>query len=227
MAKITKIDEEELRQQSKAEAISKTEEFFKKNGNLIYGCVIAVLVIALAILAYNRFYLQPKKVQAVDQLVQAEKWFAAGEYELALQGDDNSLGLEDIISQYGSKAGQSVYLYAGIAKLNTGEYEDAIALLKKYDGEDNILKARAQACIGDAYVELQDYGTAVKWFTKAAATTDNAFAAAYLLKAGIAAEANGDNAAALSYYKEIKDKWGNAPEAMEIDKYITRIEIAK
>ena len=25
-------------------------------------------------------------------------------------------------------------------------------------------------------------------------------------------------------FKEIKDKWGNAPEALEIDKYITRIE---
>ena len=46
-------------------------------------------------------------------------------------------------------------------------------------------------------------------------------------QAGIAAEANGEPEKALSFYKTIKTKWGNAPEAMEIDKYITRIETAE
>ena len=135
MAKVTKT-QEEVRQENVAQAVSKTEQFFKENGKLIYGCVIAVLVIALAILAYNRFILQPKKAEATNQLAQAERWFDAGEYELALSGDDNSLGLLDIISQYGSKAGEAVYLYAGIAQLQTGAFEDAIASLKKYSGKD-------------------------------------------------------------------------------------------
>ena len=226
MAKITKTEEQQ-RQQNVAEAVSKTELFFKENANLIYGCIIAVLVIALAVLAYNRFYLQPKKVQATDQMVKAEQWFQAGEYELALNGDDNDLGFNDIISQYGAKAGEAVYLYAGICQLRTGAFEEAIATLKKYDGEDPILLSRAQACIGDAYVELGEYAKAVDSFTKAAKTVDNAFAAAYLLKAGIAAEAAGESLKALSFYKEIKNQWSNAPEAMEIDKYITRIENAE
>ena len=226
MAKVTK-QQEELRQQNMAEAVSKTEVFFKENAKLIYGCIIAVLLIAVCALLFNRFILQPKKVQATDQLVRAERWFEAGEYELALTGDDNDLGLEDIIKQYGSKAGEAVYLYAGIAKLQTGAYEEAISYLKKYDGKDPIMKARALSCIGDAYVELEDYAAAIDWFTKAAKTTDNAFAAAYLLKAGIAAEANGNAQQALSFYKEIKDQWASAPEAMEIDKYITRIENAE
>ena len=223
MAKITKT-EEEVRQQNVAEAVSKTEQFFKENGKLIYGCVIGVLVISLAILAYNRFILQPKKVQATDQMVRAEQWFLSGEYELSLTGDDNDLGFEDIIKQYGSKAGEAVYMYAGIAKLQTGAPEEAIQYLKKYDGKDPILLGKAQACIGDAYSDLENYSEAISWYQKAAKTSDNALAAAYLLKAGIAAEANGNDTQALSFYKEIKDKWGNAPEALEIDKYITRIE---
>jgi tetratricopeptide (TPR) repeat protein len=223
MAKITKT-EEEVRQQNVAEAVSKTEQFFKENGKLIYGCVIGVLVIALAILAYNRFILQPKKVQATDQMARAEQWFLSGEYELSLTGDDNDLGFEDIIKQYGSKAGEAVYMYAGIAKLQTGAPEEAIQYLKKYDGEDPILLGKAQACIGDAYADLENYSEAISWYQKAAKTSDNALAAGYLLKAGIAAEANGNQDKALSFYKEIKDKWGNAPEALEIDKYITRIE---
>ena len=226
MAKVTKT-EEELRQKNMQEAVSKTEEFFKKYGNMMYGCILAVLIAALAVLAYNRFILQPKKQQATDQMVQAERWFLSGEYELALTGDDNDPGLLEIIDQYGSKAGEAVYMYAGIAALKTGDYENAIAQLKKYDGKDPILKGRAEACIGDAYAELQDYANAIAYYQKAAKTTDNALAATYILKAGIMAEETGDKAQALSFYKEIKDKWGNAPEAMEIDKYISRIEIAE
>ncbi len=224
MAKITK---EEERQQNVAEAVSKTELFFKKYSNLIYGCVIAVLVIALLVIAYNRFILQPKKAQAADQMAQAERWFEAGEYELSLTGDDNSFGFDDIISQYGSKAGQAVYLYAGIAKYRTGAYEEALSLLKKYKGDDPILLGKAQACIGDTYVELEDLNNAVVWFEKAAKTTDNLFAAGYLIKAGIASEELGNNAKALDLYKKVKDLYPNAPEAMEIDKYITRLEIAE
>ena len=225
MAKIKK--EEEIRQQNVAEAVSKTEVFFKENGKIIYGCVIGVLVIALCVLAYNRFILQPKKQQATDQMAQAERWFEAGEYELSLIGDDNYPGFEEILDTYGSKAGEAVYLYTGVAKLYVGEYEDAIKYLKKYNGEDPILLARAQACIGDAYVELNNCKTAVSWYEKAAKTTDNALAAQYLLKAGIAAEAAEEPEKALSFYQTIKDQWANAPEAMEIDKYITRIQFAE
>ena len=226
MAKITK-SEEELRQQNVAEAVSKTEDFFKKWGNVIYGCVIGILVIALCVLAYNRFILQPKKQQAIEQMAQAERWFQAEEYELALAGDDNSMGLEEIIGQYGSKAPQSVYLYAGIAKLRSGSFEEAIDYLKKYKADDPLMLSKAQACIADAYVELQNYPAAIENYTKAAKTVGNDFAAAYLQKAGIAAEANGEPQKALSFYREIKDRWANSPEAMEIDKYITRIEIAE
>ncbi len=225
MAKKTK--EEDIRQQNVAEAVSKTDQFFKENGKIIYGCVLAVLIIALAILAYNRFILQPKKVQAQDQMVRAEQWFEAGEYELALRGDGNDLGFEDIIGQYGAKGGQSVYLYAGVANLHLGEYDQAIAFLKKYKGEDPILLGRAQCCIGDAYVGLEAYETAIGWFEKAAKTSDNIYAASYLIKAGIAAEALGDSRKALAFYQQVKDQYASAPEAAEIDKYITRIETAE
>ena len=225
MAKKTKA--EEIRQQNVAEAVSKTELFFKENGKIIYGCVLAVLVIALAILEYNRFILQPKKQQAQDQMVRAEQWFEAGEYELALNGDGNDLGFEDIIDQFGAKGGKAVYMYAGVAKLQLGNYEEAISYLKKYKGDDPILLGRAQCCIGDAYVGLGDYATAISWFEKAAKTTDNLYAASYLIKAGIAAEAMGNKEKALAFYKDVKDRYSNAPEASEIDKYITRIEFSE
>ena len=219
--------EQEERQQNVAEAVSKAEEFFKENGKLIYGIVIAVLVIAIGILAYTRFYLQPKRVEAQRELYHAEQWFAEGDYATALEGDGNYLGLRDVIADYGSKAGAAVYFYAGVAELQLGNFEDAIKYLKKYNGKDTILKARALANIGDAYVGLEDYASALGWFEKAAKAGDNMFAAAYLLKAGFAAEALGQKDKAVAFYQEIKDKYSNSPEGMDIDKYITRIQTAE
>ena len=219
-----KPTEQELRQQNVAEAVSKTELFFQKNAKLIYGCVAAVLLIALAILAYNRFILQPQKEKAQAAMYQAEQKFAAGDFELALAGDDNIMGFEDIIGTYGAKGGKSVYLYAGACALQTGEFDKALKYFKKYDGEEKILLSRAQAGIGDAYVGLEDYKNALAAYEKAAATVDDMFAAGYLLKAGQVAEELGDKDKALACYNRIKDQYPQSPEASDIDKYITRIE---
>ena len=219
-----KPTDQELRQQNVAEAVSKTELFFQKNSKLIYGCVAAVLLIALAILAYNRFILQPQKEKAQAAMYQAEQKFAAGDYELALAGDDNIMGFEEIIDTYGAKGGKSVYLYAGACALQTGDFDKALKYFKKYDGDEKILLSRAQAGMGDAYVGLEDYKNALAAYEKAAATVDDMFAAGYLLKAGQVAEELGDKDKALACYNRIKDQYPQSPEASDIDKYITRIE---
>jgi tetratricopeptide (TPR) repeat protein len=219
-----KPTEQELRQQNIAEAVSKSELFFQKYGKIVYGCVAAILLIALAILAYNRFILQPQKEKAQEAMFQAEQKFAAGNYELALSGDDNTMGFEEIIDTYGKKGGEAVYLYAGACALQTGDFDKAIKYFKKYDGKEAILLSRAQAGIGDAYVGLEDYKNALAAYEKAAATVDNVFAAGYLLKAGQVAEELGDKDKALACYKKIKDQYPQAVEASDIDKFITRIE---
>ena len=219
-----KPTEKELRQQNVAEAVSKTELFFQKNSKIIYGCVAAVLIFAVAYMAYNYFILQPKQEEAKEEMYMAEQRFFMNEFELALHGDDNNLGFKDIIENYGTKAGEAVYLYAGACALQIGEYNEAIEYFKKYDVKDKILLARSQAGIGDAYVNLGDNKSALDWFLKAAATTDNMYAAGYLLEAGQVAEELGDTAKALECYKEIKDQYPMAPEASDIDKYITRLE---
>ena len=71
---------------------------------------------------------------------------------------------------------------------------------------------------------LEDYQSALAAYEKTAATVDNMFAAGYLLKAGQVAEELGDKDKALAFFKKIKDQYPQAPEAMDIDKYITRIE---
>ncbi len=224
MAKEDLKKKEVLQQEKINETVSKTEQFFNENKKIIYGALIAVLVIGFGILAYNQWILKPKQAEAMEQMYPAEAAFAANEFELALNGDGNVLGFKDILDEYGTKGGKDVYLYAGICELHLGNFQEAINYLKKYKGKEHILSARALACIGDAYTGLEDYKTAVGYFEKAADLSDNMFSAGYLLKAGVAYEEIGDNDKALACYKRISDNWPNSVEGYDIDKYISRIE---
>lgn len=223
MAKVTK-EQETVAQENLEATLSKTDQFFKENSKTIWGCVIAAVVVAAAIICYVNFIYQPKCQEAMGQMYPAEINFQNQQYELALNGDGNVLGFAQVIDEYGSKAGQSAYLYAGICELQLGEYDQAVSYLKKYKGTDPILAGRAQACMGDAYVALEDYAAAVKCFEKAAAVNgDNMLAATYYVKAGLAYEALGKKAEALKSYKAVKDNYPQAIEAYDIDKYISRV----
>ena len=207
-----------------AEAVSKTEKFFTENGKLIAGLAAGVVVVAIAVFCWFKFAYQPAVVEAQGQMALAEQNFIAADYEVALNGDGNVLGFNQIMEEYGAKAGKAVYFYAGVCELQLGNFEAAIKALEKYNGKDAILAARATACIGDAYVGLENYAKALGYFEKAAATADNMFAAGYLLKAGQVAEKLGENAKALGFYETIKDSYPQSMEAYEIDKYIGKVQ---
>lgn len=206
------------------EAVSRTEKFFNENGKLLSIIAVAVVVIAAGIFCWFKFAYQPKVEEAQGQMAYAEQNFRAGDFELALNGDGNVLGFAQVIDEYGAKAGKSVYFYAGVCELQLGNWDAAIRYLDSYKGKDAILKARATACIGDAYVGLEEYGKALGYFEKAAAMADNIYAAGYLLKAGVTAEKLGQNAKALECYKKIKDQYPSSMEGYDVDKYIGRIE---
>ena len=206
------------------EAVSKTELFFSSNKVAIIS-VIAVLIIAGAgFFLWHKYGYMPQKAAAQEQMYPAEANFRSGEYELALNGDGNVLGFAQIIEDYGHKAGEAVYFYAGVCELQLGNYSEALGYLTSYRGKDKILLARATACIGDAYTGLEDYAKAAAYFEKAAAIADNMFAAGYLLKAGVTYEELGQKDKALAAYKTIKDKYPQSMQGYDIDKYISRIE---
>lgn len=213
----------EIRQENVVENLSKTEQFYNKHEKLIWGIVIALLLVWLGSFGYQKWIYQPKCAEAQEQTYPAELNFQQGEYELALNGDGNVLGFRDIVDQYGNKAGKAVYLYAGICELQLGNYGEAIGYLKKYKGKDPILAARALSCQGDAYVGLEDYASAVKAFAAASKESDNVFSATYLFKEGQAHDKLGSKDEALRCYKSIKEDYPQSVEAYDIDRYIAAI----
>ena len=226
MAKENLKEQEKLQQEKVAESISKVDAFFNENKKTITSILCCLVVLGLGILAYQHFVRAPKIAEALAQSYQAQAAFDKGEFELALKGDGNTLGFEQVIEDYGSAAGESVYLYAGLCELQLGNYENAINFLDKYDGDDTILAARAIAAKADAYSALENYDKAIALYNDAAKKADNAYAAEYLLKAAVVCEETGNTAKALETYKLIKDKYPMTREGQTIDKYISRIENA-
>ena len=217
----TKIKKEEkLQNEEMAATISGAEQFYNENKKTIWGVIICILVVGLAILGYSKFIYAPQAKEAQEAAFPAELSFQQGEFELALNGDGNVLGFAQIIVEYGAKAGKAVYLYAGICNAQLGNWEDALENLKKYNGKEPILAARGLALQGDCYVALEDYAKAVKLYEKAAAKADNMFAAAYLVKAGQVYLQLGENDKALKTFETVKENYPQSIEGYEIDKYI-------
>ena len=222
-----KIDKQALQKEKIEETVSKTEQFYNENKKTIWTCILVAAVIALGVLAYHQFYFKPKTAEAQEQAYPAEAAFRNGDFEVALNGDGNNLGFIDIIDEYGTKAGKAVYYYAGLCELQLKDYEQAVNYLKKYKGKDAIMTARAQGALGDAYSALQQYDEALAQYEKAAAVSDNVYAAEYLKKAAVVCEELGNKDKALQLYETIKDKYPQSIEGYDIDKYINRIKFAE
>ncbi len=206
------------------EAASRVELFLKKYESLFTWVIVGIVAVALGIYAFNRWVAEPARETARAQMFTAETYFRAEDYSQALNGDGNALGFAQVIDQFGAKAGQAAYMYAGICELQLGNFQEAISYLKKYNGRESVTKARALCCIGDAYVGLGNNSEALVWYNKAIAASDNDLTAKYMLKAGLVCEELGDNDGAVEFYEKIKVLYPASYEAYDIDKYISRIK---
>lgn len=216
--------QQEAQQEQVATTVSGVEDFFKKNQKWIEWALIALVVIIFGIFAYNRWVVTPARQEAQEQMFQAELNFRNNDFETALNGDGNVLGFKDIIDSYGRRAGKAANLYAGLCNLQLGNYDEAVAYLKKYSTKDKVMQGRAWCALGDACSNQENYAEALSWYRKAASLEDNAYRASYLFKAALVSEELGDNAGALKLYKEIETKYPQTLEGYDIQKYISRIE---
>lgn len=206
--------------------IAKTEQFIEKNKKTITIVVCAVVVVALAIWAYVGLYAHPRQQRAAEDMFAAEQWFNEGDFEKALNGNDQYLGFTDVIDQYGStKSGNLAKYYAGICQLNLGKYDEALDLLKSYKGKDAFTGAEALMLMGDCYAELDNAKEAVNYYQKAAAKANNFIVSPTALwKAGMMQLKLGDKEGAVKSFQQIKDNYPESPEYGEADKYISYAE---
>lgn len=211
-------------------AIGNTENFIMRNGRKLLIALIVVFVIVGGFYGYKYFVAGPRAEKAASMMFMAEQHFVADSFHLALNGDGNFDGFLKVIDKYGSTPqGNLAQHYAGICYLQLGQYEEALAHLKKYSAPKGVpgalLEAQNYGLQGDACVQLQNYKEAASMYQKAIGASDNGLTAPYYLKKiGLVSEKLGDNAKALEAYKTISGSYAGSMEARDIQKYIGRLE---
>jgi len=209
--------------------ISRSEEFIQKNQKTLLIIVAVILVAVLAVFGLRKWYFQPRETRAAEEMFAAEQWFAQGDFDKALNGDDSYRGFLSVADSYkGTKAGNLARYYAGASYLQMGNYDEAIHWLKKYKGNDTFTRPLAEMMLADAHMEKGETAEAAKRYTSAAAMGDNFLTApTALFKAGMAYLMLDDNTKALECFQKVKSNYPESTEWTEIDKYIALAEAGK
>lgn len=207
-------------------ALSRTELFIEDNQKLLTNILLGILVIALLILAGNRYIIKPRNYEAASSMYMAEKFFERDSFNLALNGYGTFPGFLDVIDDYSfTKASKLAKFYAGVCYKELGDFESAVDYLSKFRTRDLLVGSVAKSALGDAYSELGEYDNAVKAYLQATKKYSNQFSTPIILKkAGIVYEEAGEFKKALAIYQQIESKYPDTAEGREMKKYIGRVE---
>jgi len=223
--KLTKGEELLENPQALAEQLNKTEQFLEQNRKLVLIVGGAIAAVVGFYFLYN-YWTTGRNDTAQKELFQAVYYFEADSLDKALNGDGNSYGFLQIIDKYSmTDAANLSHYYAGASYLKKGEYQSAIDHLGKFSASDLLIQGRAYGLIGDAYMESDDYNTAVKFYEKAAGYNANEhMSPAYLIKAAIAYEELKDYKSAYKCYNTIVEEYTNSSEYQTARKHKARLQ---
>lgn len=210
------------------EAMSASEAFIIKYKNKFLIGIAAIVIVVGGFLGYKNFISEPKEIKASEALFKAEKYFGAGNYEVALNGDSlGATGFLTVAKEFsGTDAGELANAYAGICYAQLGQYENAISFLDKFSADDQLISPAILGTLGNCYAQLGQLDKAAATLVKAADKADShALSPIYLIQAGQLYEKLAKNSEAVNAYQTIKNKYFNSYQAMDIDKYIERASI--
>jgi len=208
-------------------ALTRTEQFIENNQKIITSVVLGIVIVVGAYLLFNRYYMKPMENEAKSQMFRAEQYFARDSFNLALHGDGNYLGFNDIIEEYGiTQSANLAHYYAGISHLKLGNYNQAIEHLQEFDVNDKIIEPEKYGAIGNAYLEKGNQEEALSYFEKAIDADDNAFTTPlFMSKAAFVYEQMDQYQEALELYQRIKRNYPNSAQSQEADKNIARLKV--
>ena len=217
---------EEQNLENVQEALNTTSVWIEANQNKLTWAITAIVVVVLGVIALNTYVLKPKAAEASNENAKAVVYFAQGNYEVALNGNDaECIGFEAIANEYKcSQPGKLAALYAGICYYQLGDYAAAAEYLAKFSAKDLNIEPAAAQLVGDAYVQMEDYAKAAKAFTAAAKSGNELIAPMSLKKLGFVQMELGNNAAAKKAFETIKNDYPASAEAQDIEKYIAIVK---
>jgi tetratricopeptide (TPR) repeat protein len=220
------------------ETASKSEQWIEKNSKVLFTTLVAVVVIFLAFLGYNKYIAEPNELEASNELAFPRKYFdeaaTAGSgvdslLNLGLEGADGEYGFLDVADSYsGTDAGNLANYYAGISYLQMKQYDKAIEYLSKFNSDNATLNAVAIGAIGDAFSDIDQQEDALEYYEKAANKNANGFTTPlYLYKAGQTAMLLKKFEKAEKLFIQIKMKYSKSDQGKDIEKFINAAKYAE
>ena len=207
------------------EALVTSETFFLKYKNLMLGVVVGLVVVVCAVLGYKNFISEPKAQKASEALFKGQQYFSNDNFEAALNGDSlGYAGFLKIADEFSSTdAGNLANAYAGLCYAQLGKYEEAVKFLDKFSADDYFVAPALMGTMGNCYAQMGQLDKAAATLLKAADKADSpSLSPNYLIQAGQILEKLGKNAEAVKAYQQVKSKYANSYQSMDIDKYIER-----
>ena len=204
------------------EVLGKSEAFVIKHKNTFVGVIVAIVVVVCGYLAYNTFIAEPKEAEAAKAIFKAEQYFVNGDFETALNGDGINAGLLQVIEENGgTDAANMAYAYAGLCFAQQQNYDEAINYLEKYNGSDKLVSPMVKRALGNCYAHQDNINKAIKLLLEAADEADNvAVSPKCLFDVAAMYEKQGNADKAIELYNRIKNEYPQAPEAVNIDRFI-------
>ena len=208
------------------QALTRSEQFIEDNQKVLTYILGGLILVLLIIVGGNRYYLKPLNEEAAADMYYAERFFEIESFNLALNGYGTYPGFLNVIDDYGiSKSAKISRYYAGICYHQLGDHPSAIEMLNKFKTDDLLVGAAKYSTLGDAYVELGDYGKAVSAYRNGIEKYENNFSTPIMLKKlGLVYEELNRLDDALEAFRAIESTYPETPEGNEIKKYIGRVE---
>ncbi len=210
------------------QALSTSEAFLEKNKGKILGAIAAVVIVISGFMGYKHFISEPNEIKASEALFRGEQYFGADNFEAALNGDSlGYAGFLKVADEFsGTAAGNLANAYAGICYAQLGQFETAVKYLDKFSADDQLVSPAVLGTIGNCYAEMGQLDKGAASLMKAADKADShSLSPIYLIQAGQLYEKLGKNNEAVNAYKQVKEKYFNSYQSMDIDKYIERASI--
>lgn len=212
------------------DALTQSEAFLIKYKNAIIGGVVALIVIITGVVMYNNLYAEPREEKAQAALFKGQEYFEQDAFEQALNGDSIAYtGFLRVADEYsGTKAANLAKAYAGICYAKLGKYEEAVKMLNDFDGDDQMVSPAMLGAAGNCYAQLNQLDKAAATLLDAAKKADNnTLSPIFLMQAGEILVKQGKLDDAIQAYTQIKEKYFQSYQAMNVDKYIEQAKLMK
>ena len=208
-----------------AEKLEGVEHWIERNPKVILAAV-AVLVVLVGGFFGFRYYVDSQNELAQSEMFQAVRYFEMDSLNLALKGDGNNLGFEQITEDYPmTDAANLASYYAGAVALKQGKYALAVLYFEDFSSNDILIQARAYSLAGDAHMELKEYDKAAAMYHKASNHKPNKyFTPTYLMKEALAYELLQQNDKAIAAYNRIIAEFWDSAEVQNAKKFKARLD---